>query len=548
MSTAGRPLRVVLIGYGPVGARFVEELLPAVAAGDVELTVVGAEDEDAYNRVLIAEYATGAADRSRLELTDTDAARAAGVRIRLGEAVTAVDRRRQRVVLDGGEAVPYDRLVFATGARANIPTLDGLERTRRDRRAVASAAAGLDQGTEPFPAGVVAMRDLRDAERTAPVVAAGGTIVVLGAGVLGMEFALAASPRGASVVVVHHGDIPMARNLDDHGGRMLAQATRAVGVGLAAHSRAEGVLFRYDDDGRRRFDALLCADGKQIPGDLLVLSCGVGARTELADASGLACSAGILVDEELRSWTDPDIYAIGDCAHVASPDQADAAGRVPGAPSGLIGPGWRQAAAVAARFAREAEGVRSRVRGSVGAPAGASVGAMVGASVGASVAERPPVVMLKAEGVDVVSAGEFGADAWSPDGAEVSAWLDPARGCYVKTVVRDGALAGFVSVGMPRTGAELTLLFESRGAVPRDPSSLLRLDAPAVVSHTHTDALAPDATVCWCNGVTVGRILDAADEGSDTVECVGRATRAGTGCGGCKGRIAEVLAAAASRP
>ena len=535
-----RPLRILLMGYGPVGARFVEELLPTVAAGLAELTVVGAEPTDAYNRVLIAEYATGAADRERLEVTDTDAARAAGVRIRLGEAVTVVDRLRQRVVLDGGDELPYDRLVFATGARANIPTLDGLERSRRDRRAVAGAAAALDHGAEPFPSGVVAMRDLRDAELTAPVVAAGGTIVVLGAGVLGMEFALAAAARGADVVVVHHGSIPMARNLDEHGGRMLAQATRTVGIGLAAHSRAEGVLVRYGD-GARRFDALLCADGKTIPGDLLVLSCGVGARTELAEASGLSCSAGILVDEELRSWNDPDVYAIGDCAQVASPDQADASGRVPGAPSGLIGPGWRQAGELAARFAREA-GARAEPEPAV--TLGDRLPAVTRDSTVAALTDRPPVVMLKAEGVDVVSGGEFDAEPWSNDGAEVSLWLDPARGGYVKTVVRDGALAGFVSVGMPRTGAELTLLFESRGAMPADPSALLRLDAPAAVAHAHPDPLAPDATVCWCNGVSVGRIIEAADAGSDTVECVGRATRAGTGCGGCKGRIAEVLAAA----
>ena len=53
-------LRIVLVGYGPVGARFVEELLPAVRAGDVELTVVAGEDVEAYNRVLVAEYAVGA--------------------------------------------------------------------------------------------------------------------------------------------------------------------------------------------------------------------------------------------------------------------------------------------------------------------------------------------------------------------------------------------------------------------------------------------------------------------------------------------------------
>jgi assimilatory nitrate reductase electron transfer subunit len=474
--------------------------------------------------VLVAEYAVGAADRRRLDITDTDAARAAGVRILTGEAVVAVDRMRQRVVLASGAELAYDRLVFATGARANIPTLDGLARSRRDRREPPRSTA-LDTGAEPLPNGIVAMRDLRDAETAAAVVGRGGSVVVLGAGVLGMEFALAAREHGAHVVLVHHGDIPMARNLDNHGGRMLARAVRAAGIGIAAHSRAEGVLLRRTDD-RPRFDALLCADGKQIPGDLLVLSCGVSARTELAGTAGLACSSGILVDEHLRSWSDPDIFAIGDCAQVASPDDADATGRVPGAPSGLIGPGWRQAAALARNLAAEA----------VGMPA-------FDADVPAH--ERPAVVMLKAEGIDVVSGGEHATEPWTDDEAEVSVWLDPARGAYLKTVARGGVLTGFVSVGLPRVGAEVTLVFERQGELPADPSALLRLDAPTRDAVSTADPLAPDATVCWCNGVSVGRITDAARAGSETVECVGRDTRAGTGCGGCKGRIAEILASLA---
>ena len=109
----------------------------------------------------------------------------------------------------------------------------------------------------------------------------------------------------------------------------------------------------------------------------------------------------------------------------------------------------------------------------------------------------------------------------------------------------DGALTGFVSVGMPRTAAELTLLFERRGELPADRSLLLRFDGPDYDPSADADAFAPATTVCWCNGVTVGRIEESAACGNTTVECVGRDTRAGTGCGGCKGRIADVLARAA---
>ena len=533
------PERIVLVGYGPVGARFVEELLPLVRQGAATLTVVGAESADAYNRVLIAEYAVGNADRESLEITDTLAAREAGVHLRTGVSVTAILRSRNAVSLSDGTLLPYDRLVLATGARANIPTLDGVTRVRRDRQMPTADAATLDTSGAPLPRGVTVLRDLDDAERVLAAVTAGKRIVVLGAGVLGMEIALAAAAAGGEACVVYHGEIPMARNLDRGGGSVLAQSARRAGVTMVNHSRAESLLFHQDDDGVDRFDALICADGKQIHGDLLLLSCGVGARTELAQLAGLAVSTGILVDENLTSWTDARIYAIGDCAHVAAAPRAGDSSALPaGGPSGLIGPGWRQADWLAARFTAEV----------LGRPETAALAASVSA-----------VVMLKAEGIDVVSVGNTAAGPWDLDDhaagcaaapLHVSQWADPEHGRYVKMVTRDGLLEGFVCVGMPRTAAELTLLFERGSELPFDRSVLLRYDGPDYEPSAGS-AFARDATVCWCNGVTVGAIADSAQAGNTTIACIGAATRAGTGCGGCRMRIGEVLerfAAATAEP
>ncbi|TFD70961.1 (2Fe-2S)-binding protein, partial [Cryobacterium fucosi] len=167
-------------------------------------------------------------------------------------------------------------------------------------------------------------------------------------------------------------------------------------------------------------------------------------------------------------------------------------------------------------------------------------------------AQAAAVVMLKAEGVDVVAAGDTAPEPWDSEPAghtdgcaaapvSVSQWADPEHGRYVKMVTRGGILTGFVCVGMPRTAAELTLLFERGSELPADRSVLLRFDGPDDVPGAGGDAFAPDATVCWCNGVSVGAIADAAAAGNSTVACIGAATRAGTGCGGCKARIGEVL-------
>ncbi len=523
-------LKIVLVGYGPVGARFVEELLPAVRSGSVALTVLAGEDVEAYNRVLVAEYAVGNADLDAMLVGDRDAATEAGARVLLGVAATGIDRAGHTVRLSTGEELEYDRLVLATGSRANVPTLDGVERHQRDLSSLEKYTAQLVARDDELPEGITALRDLADAERVLEAVRERRRIIVLGAGVLGLELALAAAHAGAQVCVVHHGPHPMPRNLDRGGGQVLRAALRRTGITVIAHSRAEAVAFRTDEKGRRRFDMLVTADGKQLRGDLLVLSCGVSPRNELATLAGLRTAVGIVVHPSLQSWTDPSIYAIGDCAQVVERTDELAGQRVlPGAPSGLIAPGWRQAAWLAEAFKAEA--------------------ASHGAAALAPPLEREPIVMLKAEHIDVVAVGEIGADPWDDDALHpkrrVSQWADPEHLRYVKMVTEDGVLTGFASVGMPRTAAELTLLFERRGELPADRSLLLRFDGPDYDPAADADAFAPATTVCWCNGVTVGRIEESAACGNTTVECIGRDTRAGTGCGGCRGRIAEVLARAA---
>ena len=510
------PLRVLVIGYGPVGARFAENLLPAVRDGRIELTVVGAESSDAYNRVLVAEYAVGAIPRESLTVADRAGLENAGGCLLTGVAVTELDRAACVAVLSDGRRLDYDRVVLATGSRANIPTLSGIPRT-------AHRSAGSD---DALPRGVTTLRDLDDAERIRSAVSEGQRIVVLGAGVLGLEFALAAAHAGARVAVVHHGPHPMPRHLDRGAGSVLRGAVRRAGVSIFAHSRAETVLFHTEEDGRPYFDRLLTADGKDIAGDLLVLSCGVSPRAELAQASGLQASFGVVVDRALRSWSDPAVFAIGDCAHIGDPETADAGGRLPGAPSGLIGPGWRQADWLAGRFLEGLEHTDDALP-----------------------PEREPLVMLKAEHVDVVAAGDVSPDPWDddPQGRRIAQWADPEHGRYAKMVSVDGILTGFVCVGMPRTGAELTLMYERGDELPADRSLLLRFDGPDFDPAAASTALAPTATVCWCNGVSVAQIGDSITAGSTTVECVGRDTRAGTGCGGCRPRISDMLAAHALR-
>ncbi len=267
-------------------------------------------------------------------------------------------------LLTDGSSPGYDRLVFATGSRPVIPNLTGLN---------------PDPAAPVLPAGVTALRDLRDASKLRAAVAGGKRLVVLGGGVLGLETALAAAEEGATVTVVHNGPHPLGRNIDRGGGAVLAASLRNCGVRVAGNARSVAVETAADGG----FSALLLDDGSAIDGELLVLSCGVRPRTELAEGCGLSIGAGILVDHKLRAHHEPHIFAIGDCAEVRCPDPECVECRTARGPSGLVGPGWRQAEWLADYLTV------------LGSGAGAEADALP-----ALPAEQPGVIVLKARGHD----------------------------------------------------------------------------------------------------------------------------------------------------
>ena len=505
--------RIVVVGFGPVAARLVDELLPAVRSGLARLTVIGEESEAAYNRVLVADLGVGRTTAAALALSDAAALAGDGVDVRLCVRVRRVDRARQRLALSDGTSPGYDRLVFATGARPVIPNLGGLN---------------PDPAAPVLPPGVTALRDLRDAAVLHAAVAEGKRVVVLGGGVLGLETALAAAEEGAAVTVVHNGPHPLGRSIDRGGGAVLAAGLRNCGVRVAGNARSIGIEAKAADGG---FSALLLDDGSAIDGELLVLSCGVRPRTELAEGCGLPTAAGILVDHQLRAHHEPHIFAIGDCAEVRCPDPDCLECRTARGPSGLVGPGWRQAEWLADYLMLLASGSASD-------------------ALPALPPEKRGVVVLKARGLNMAVAGDNEAEPWDEEaltaGAvngrarlQIAQWVDPEHGRYVKMTTRGGVLEGLVAVGMPRTAAELVQLFERGAELPADRSLLLRLDGPDQAPAA--GAADPERTVCRCAGVSGTKIASAVDSGCGTVSEVSAATRAGTGCGGCHEEIKGII-------
>jgi assimilatory nitrate reductase electron transfer subunit len=513
MSNAGAPERIVVVGFGPVAARLVEHLEPLVAEGLAAVTVIGEEQHAAYNRVLVADVAVGRAQESAIRLADAASLAAQGIDVRLHARVARVDRPFRRVLLDDGQAVEYDRLVLATGSRPILPRLEG-----------------LDGGS--LPPGVSFLRDLADARLLTAAMAAGRRVVVLGGGILGIEAALAAAEEGARVTLVHTGRAPMERYLGD-GARVLGTALARTGITVVGGT-STGIT--VDDHGC--FSGLTLAGGTHVEGGALVIACGVRPRTELADGCNLNTAAGILVDHELRALDTTDIWAIGDCAEIRCRDASCEGCSGHTAPLGLIAPGWQQADQLGLALTAELTAAPAPDNGMVEITVGSTQTSPV--VVVGPPDRRGALLLLKARGVDAVTAGETDADPWSVEpGLAVAVWTDPGHGRYAKMITRDGVLTGLVCVGMPRTGAELVLLFERGSELPADRSSLLRLDS--VEGAAAALPPGPDATLCRCAGVTRGAVEASVQSGCASVREVSAGTRAGTGCGTCHSEIRAVI-------
>ncbi|GAB3435422.1 FAD-dependent oxidoreductase [Phycicoccus ginsengisoli] len=467
--------RVVVVGHGMVGSRFVEDLVAADTADRFDVTVLGAEVCEPYNRVLLSEVVAGTHDLSGITLPSP-----AGPRVTVHRDTEAVVLDREdRLVLDShGRRHRYDALVLATGSRARVPRLRGLEH-----------GATLARGVHP-------LRTIDDAREVVAATLNARSAVVLGAGVLGLEVACGLTRRGLAVTVVHPQDTVMDRQLDASASRVVQDAMDRLGIAHRVGVGAEECL-----TAGGRLTAVRLEDGSVLDADLLVLATGAVPSTGLAAASGLPTDRGVLVGPDLASPADRRVHAIGDCAQPAE-----------GA-TGLVAQGWEQGRHL--------------------------VDHLTGRQPRSAAAGATDVVRLKGHGLDVVTMGVSGSRGEDEPALRRLRLSDPDQGRHVEVVVSGGLLVGATCVGAGQVAADLVATYTRRTPVPADPAHLLLTSlAPA----TESAAVgASGATVCRCNGVTGADIEAAVEDGAHTVEEVAAATRATTGCGGCRDDVCALL-------
>jgi len=468
MTALGR--RLAIVGNGMVSVSLLDHLVRLEAGW--RITVLGDEPWPAYDRIALSQLLAGERAESDLALRDAGWYAANGIELHTGRPVLALDPGRRRLETAGGP-VEFDACVLATGSLPLVPPIPGADME-----------------------GVLGFRTVEDVAAMLACARDGGDAVVIGGGLLGLEAARGLLARGMRVTVVHLVDRLMERQLDHGAAGVLRDELERMGMRVRLDARTSRI------EGRGRAEAVVLADGAELPADLVVVCAGIRPNVALAAAAGLDVGRGVRVDDHMATSA-PGVHAVGECA------EHD------GVAYGLVAPLYEQAAVLARRLA------------------------------GDGLARFRPVVTatrLKVAGVDLFAGGRT-----MPEPGDQEVLLrDDGGGVYKKLVLRDDALVGAALVGDLGPMAAMADALAGGGRV-RDRMALLGVGgdpgpAPGADLPDH-------AVVCGCNGVTKAAILAAigAEDGCRTRQCVARCTRATSSCGSC-GPVVDGLLGLAGGP
>ena len=279
---------IVIIGAGQAGVQTAESLRAGGYAGGI--TLLGDEPHGPYHRPPLSKaWLAGEMDGAQLVMRAPEMLARKNIELRTEVKVASIDRAAKQLLLADGSALPYEGLVLATGSTPRSLPLPG------------GAAAGVHALRSRGDADAISARLALCQEQQRPV-------VVIGGGFIGLEVAATARKKGLTVTVLEAAPRLLGRVLAPALSDWYAALHRSHGVELVFDARIKAL--ETADDGS--VSGVRLADGRLLPAGLVVVGIGVNANDGLAQAAGLECERGIVVDACCRT-SDPAIVAAGDC-------------------------------------------------------------------------------------------------------------------------------------------------------------------------------------------------------------------------------------------
>jgi nitrite reductase (NADH) large subunit len=418
----------------------------------------------AYDRVHLSSY-FGDKNADSLSLAPLPWYSERNIDLRLGEGAKIIDRDNKTVITISGDVLSYDKLVFATGSTPFVPNLPGIKKK-----------------------GVFVYRTIEDLDGMIHHAKTCKKAAVIGGGLLGLEAAKALMDLGLEAHVIEFSSKIMTRQLDAQGSALLQKKIEALGVKVHLNKNSKEVL------GEDFVTGLQFTDDTTLELGMIIVSAGIRPRDELAKQAGLTLGerGGILVNNHLQT-SDPDIYAIGECALHGTMVY------------GLVAPGYRQAETAAKHLLGEDASFK-----------------------GADLSTK-----LKLLGADVASIGNATLET-----AHTAVTLNSRAGIYKKLIYSDEQiLLGAILVGDVSDYGTLLNYYQQKKILPDVPESLLVAASEKGASEKGASAgvaaFADDATICSCENVSKGAIALQIQTGCHDVASLKKSCKAGTGCGSC---------------
>jgi 3-phenylpropionate/trans-cinnamate dioxygenase ferredoxin reductase subunit len=281
-------MRYVIVGGGLAAARAAEAMRKSGFEGEVVL--VGAERELPYHRPpLSKDYLAGNVKRDDLFIQPSSFYSDNRIALELGARAVALDVPGKSITLANGRHVGFDKLLIATGTEPVRLQVPGAELQ-----------------------GVFYLRTLEDSNALSPALQNARSIVVVGAGLIGLEVAAVARTAGKQVTVVESAPTPLRRVFGPSWGQVVTELHREKGVDVRLSSGVAALR------GSSRVEEVVLKDGSTIAADVVVIGIGVRAQVDWLKGSGVEMNDGVLVDEFCQTSV-PGIYAAGDVASTWSP-------------------------------------------------------------------------------------------------------------------------------------------------------------------------------------------------------------------------------------
>ncbi len=466
-------MKIVIIGNGMVGYKFCEKLIAKSSPLSFNITIFGEEIRPAYDRVHLTEFFAGKTAED-LSLAPADWYAEHHIQLFLGDPIKEIDREKKLVHSVRGLSLEYDILILATGSAAFVPPIPGVEKN-----------------------GVFIYRTIEDLELMKQWARKSKRGAVIGGGLLGLEAAKAMLDLGITDThVIEFAPRLMPRQIDEAGSAILKNKLEALGLKILTNTNTTEI------QGDESIRAMQFADQSNIEVDMLVISAGIKPRDELAKLAGLETGqrGGIVVNERMQT-SDPNIYAIGECALYKNMIY------------GLVAPGYEMAEVVADH--------------------------LVGGQKSFSGFDMS--TKLKLIGVDVASFGDPFVQAC--DGRTV-VLEDNMKGVYKRiNISTDGKyLLGGILIGDADAYNMLLQTAKNKVILPPNPEDIILGSRAGETSGDSVSALPDDAIICSCETVTKENICKAVSlYNCESVDEIKKCTKAGTGCGGCVPMVKDLM-------